>query len=240
MRIMAGYTKGKYYIDRLGDTWLSDRYFDGGIAISFPRQVAALATDAALFETARIGRFTYAIPLSPGSYVVRLYFMERLIGPGTLAPGGENSRLFHVLLNRAVVLSTFDPYSDAGGNFIAHIRAFKGVTPGSDGFLRIAFVPAREEPFVNAIEIIPTSDGRVPPIHIVAQENSVTDAQGYIWQADRYFRGGIFLRRHPGVTGSADPDLYSGERFGHFSYVIPVPEGAYGLTLHFSEAYFGS
>lgn len=240
IKIMAGYTKGEIYIDRLGDTWLSDRYFDGGVPISFPRQVTALATDPALYETARWGRFTYAIPLSPGSYELRLYFMERLIGPGALGQGGENSRLFHVLLNGKFVLSSFDPYSDAGGNFVAHIRAFKGVTPGSDGFLRIGFIPARDEPFVNAFEIIPTPDSRVPPIYIVAQENSVTDAQGHVWQADRYYRGGILLRRQPVVTGSAEPDLYTGERYGHFSYVIPVPEGTYGVTLHFAEAYFGT
>jgi hypothetical protein len=240
MRIMAGYTKGKSYVDRLGDTWLSDQYFDSGGAISFPRQVTALATDPALFETARWGRFSYSVPLSPGSYVLRLYFMERVFGPGGIGQGGESSRLFDVSLNGKTALSLFDPYSDAGGNLIGHIRAFKGVTPGPDGFLRIKFDPGRDEPFVNAIEIIPTPDGRVPPIRIVAQENSVTDARGQVWQPDRYYRGGILLRRHSGVTGTADPDLYSGERFGHFSYVIPVPEGSYGLTLRFAEAYFGS
>ncbi len=240
VRIIAGYTKGDYYVDRLGETWLSDRYFDGGATISFPRQVTALATDPTLFETARWGRFTYAIPLSPGSYELRLYFMERMIGPGTIGQGGENSRLFHVLLNGKTALLAFDPYSDAGGNLIAHIRAFKGVGPGPDGYLRIGFISARDEPFVNAIEIIPTPEGRIPPIRIVAQENTVTDAQGRTWEPDQYYRGGILLRRQPVVTGSADPDLYSGERYGHFSYVIPVPEGSYALTLYFAEAYFGS
>lgn len=240
VRIMAGYAKGNDYIDRLGETWLSDRYFVGGAPISFPRQVTALATDPTLFETARWGRFYYAIPLSPGSYELRLYFMERMIGPGTIGQGGENSRLFHVVLNGKMVLLSFDPYSDAGGNLIAHVRTFKGVSPGPDGHLRIEFISARDEPFVNAIEIIPTPEGRVPPIRIVAQENSVTDAQGRTWEPDQYYRGGILLRRQPVVTGSADPDLFSGERYGHFSYVIPVPEGTYGLTLYFAEAYFGT
>ncbi len=240
IRIMAGYTKGNYYIDRLGNTWLSDRYFGGGMPVSFPRQVTALAADSTLFETARWGRFSYAIPLSAGSYELRLYFMERMIGPGTLGQGGENSRLFNVLLNGTTTLSSFDPYSDAGGNLIAHIRAFRGVTPAPDGYLHIGFDPGRDEPFVNAIEIIPTPDGRVPPIRIVAQENSVTDAQGHLWEPDRYFRGGVLLRRQPVSTDREDSSLYAGERFGHFSYVIPVPEGTYGLTLHFAEAYFGS
>lgn len=63
---------------------------------------------------------------------------------------------------------------------------------------------------------------------------------GRTWEPDQYYRGGILLRRQPVVTGSADPDLFGGERYGHFSYVIPVPEGSYGLTLYFAEAYFGT
>lgn len=240
IRIMAGYEKGKYYVDRLGETWLSDQYYNGGVPVSFPRQVTALTTDPALFETARMGRFSYAVPLSSGPSELRLYFMERLIGPGAqVREGGENSRLFSVLLNGKIALSDFDPYADAGGNLIGHIRAFKGVRPGPDGLLRISFIAGREEPFLNAIEIIPTPDDRAPPIHIVAQQNSFTDAGGRIWESDRYYRGGVLVRRQPLATNTSEPDLYGGERYGHFSYVIPVPDGAYGLTVYFSEAYFG-
>jgi len=38
---------------------------------------------------------------------------------------------------------------------------------------------------------------------------------------------------------TANPGLYYGERFGHFSYAIPVATGRYTLTLHFAETYFG-
>jgi hypothetical protein len=33
--------------------------------------------------------------------------------------------------------------------------------------------------------------------------------------------------------------LYSTERFGNFSYTIPVAPGHYSVILHFSEPYFG-
>ena len=43
------------------------------------------------------------------------------------------------------------------------------------------------------------------------------------------------------ITGSPDPDLFSSERFGHFTYAIPVDQrGRYTLVLHFAEFYFGS
>jgi hypothetical protein len=45
---------------------------------------------------------------------------------------------------------------------------------------------------------------------------------------------------HP-LVDSPDPDLFSGERYGHFTYAIPVDvRGTYTLTLHFAESYFTS
>jgi hypothetical protein len=36
------------------------------------------------------------------------------------------------------------------------------------------------------------------------------------------------------VTGTDDPELYEAERWGNFSYAIPVSPGKYALTLHFA------
>lgn len=36
-----------------------------------------------------------------------------------------------------------------------------------------------------------------------------------------------------------DAALYSSERWGNFSYALPVPEGRYRLTLKFSEGHYG-
>ena len=40
-----------------------------------------------------------------------------------------------------------------------------------------------------------------------------------------------------GISGTDKPDLYQSERWGQFSYAIPVPNGAYTLRLHFAEIY---
>jgi hypothetical protein len=39
---------------------------------------------------------------------------------------------------------------------------------------------------------------------------------------------------------TSDPHLFDGERFGHFSYQIPVAPGRYTVTLHFTEGFFGT
>jgi hypothetical protein len=36
------------------------------------------------------------------------------------------------------------------------------------------------------------------------------------------------------VKGTDDPELYETERWGNFSYAIPVPPGKYSVTLHFA------
>lgn len=43
------------------------------------------------------------------------------------------------------------------------------------------------------------------------------------------------------IAGSPDPDLFATERYGHFTYAIPVDtRDRYTLVLHFVEFYFGS
>jgi hypothetical protein len=43
------------------------------------------------------------------------------------------------------------------------------------------------------------------------------------------------------IMGSLDSDLFAGERYGHFSYAIPVDtRDRYTVVLHFAEFFFGS
>jgi Malectin domain len=100
-------------------------------------------------------------------------------------------------------------------------------------------VKALDAPVLNALEIIPTPQGKIPPIRIVCQQESYTDAAGRLWKPDRYFLRGRLAGDPTAVQGTADPGLYDEERYGNFSYAIPVAEGRYGLTLFFDETYFG-
>lgn len=239
IRILAGYSKAKF-IDRSGTVWLPDQFYEGGTVETRLLRYVARAPETTLFETSRLGEFSYAIPLDPGVYEMRLYFAETFFGPDTSAGGGETSRIFNLLLNGKPLLTQFDPYRDAGGNNIAHVRAFKDVSPGPDGFLRLSFTRWRDMPFVNAIEIIPGTPGKLLPVRIVAQEKSYTDQTGQLWMSDRYVQGGQTVRRRAAVQNTEEPGIYSGERFGNFSYSIPVAPGRYTVRLHFAETFFGT
>jgi hypothetical protein len=79
----------------------------------------------------------------------------------------------------------------------------------------------------------------VRPVRIVAAKSSVVDTQGAMWQGDQYAVGGTQVDRHTVQNGPLKV-LFEGERYGNFSYHIPVPPGKYRVRMYFAETFFGS
>jgi hypothetical protein len=241
IRILAGSSTMKY-IDRLGSIWMADRFFSGGAVFSTAAGHRILGTqDPAIFQSRREGVFSYDIPLKPGVYELHLYLAETLFGEGNIAGGGETYRLFDIRANGKTLEQDLDVIADAPGSNTADVKVYKDISPAADGVLHLLFSPGtKEKPFVNAIEIVPGIPGRLRPVRIVARATSVNTKDGRLWSADRYFSGGQSVLRADPVKGTPDPDLYVGERFGNFSYTIPVVAGSrYTVTLRFVESWFG-
>ena len=237
VRILAGYTKDRY-VSRRGHVWLGDRFYHGGNAYDDGPIPIARAFDPVLFESRRDGLdFTYDIPVKPGKYELRLYFSEFHFGTKQM-PGGENSRVMDVSLNGVAILRGLDVYAAAGGSNVGHIRAFRDVSPAGDGMVHIRFVGLNDRALVNAIELTPQPPTGIRQIRMLARPSPFVDRQGAEWQPDDYVSGGQLLVRNELVPGAADPELYEGERYGNFSYAIPVPAGKYTVRMYFDEAYF--
>jgi Malectin domain len=240
LRFLAGSRGGPFH-DRQGRAWQADRYYDGGVSLIVPpgRAYDALP-DPAFVHSFRQGTFRYDIPLVPGTYELRLYFIETQFGDGNPGGGPVNARTFRINLNGKPLLESFDALSEAGAPNRLHTRVFRDVSPAEDGKLHLAFQPMNDAPaFLSALELLPTSPGHVRPIRIVSQRNNVVDAEGALWQADQYAVGGTQVDR---TTFANEPErmLYQGERYGNFSYHIPVADGRYRVRLHFAETYFGT
>ncbi|MGA3239204.1 MAG: malectin domain-containing carbohydrate-binding protein [Bryobacteraceae bacterium] len=236
-RILVGLQSGAY-TDRFGRIWQSDRYFQGGAIFDSTGRAILAARDPRLFSSRREGAFTYDIPLPPGVYELRLYFAETLYGENNMAGGGETSRIFSVFANGAGILNGFDVIGEVGAS-TADIRAFKDISPAADGKLHLRFEPQTNPAIVSAIEITPGTPGKLRPIRIVSREHPYTDKQGRTWAADGYSRGGQLVMRTEPVLNIDDPELLRGERYGNITYVIPAPAGRYGVTLYFTESWFG-
>jgi len=236
IRILCG--RREPHTDHWGRLWSADEYFEGGNYWEQPRGYLARTFDPSLFQGSRTGNFSYQIPLEPGVYELHLYFVETTFGPPN--GGGENSRMFHVAVDRkGRILSEFDVISDAGGPGIVDERVFKDISPGPDGLLRIRFMTVNYMAMVSAIEIEPARPNRLNPIRMVAQDRSYTDAQEHVWFPENYWVGGQPGNHAGSIEGTEDPGLYSRERYGNFTYAIPVDEGEYAVTLHFAETYWG-
>lgn len=245
IRILAGATAR--YTDRNGRVWDPDRFFTGGTVWFRPSEKILRTLDPDIYRRQRAGDFRYDIPLKPGSYEMHLHFAETGLADFISAESsGEGQRLFRVTANGTTILDLFDVVADAAGANVATERVFRDVSPAEDGHLHLRFEPIRGSAMVSAIELIPVSPGTVRPVRIRAGwPTSWQDEAGQQWLADCYFAGGNALVRTKNPVQSVLPNLpetalYTSERWGHFSYAIPVAEGRYTVTLRFSEGHYGS
>ncbi|USQ95430.1 glycoside hydrolase family 2 TIM barrel-domain containing protein [Caulobacter sp. RL271] len=135
----------------------SDAFFQGGQAQSAntPADYGRPLVRAAISGTDEVdvaasyrqGRFSYAVPIAPGRYRVRLTFVEPSLASG--------ERRFDVRANGAPVLQSLDVAAQAGGPLKALDKTFE-VNAGVEG-LTLQFIPTLGEAIVSAIEIRPVS-----------------------------------------------------------------------------------
>ena len=244
LRMLVG--SANPYTDRSGRTWAADRFSSGGAVLVRPSERIVRTLDPDIYRHVRIGEFRYDIPLAPGSYELHLHFAETGLADFISAESsGEGQRIFRVTANEKRILDVFDVVADAAGANTADERVFRDISPAEDGFLHLSFAGVRGSPMVSGIEVLPVSAGKVRPVRVRAGwTSSWQDSAGQQWRADSYFLGGNALVRTTNPAQSSNsiaPDaaLYASERWGHFSYALPVAEGRYRVTLKFCEGHYG-
>jgi hypothetical protein len=233
LHVMSGYG-GSEVIDNSGVRWTPDRYFVGGGQWSRDSGFVRGTSRPFLYANWRTGEFGYDVPLAPGSYELRLFFVTaNHAGDDKL--GGINATL-----NGKPLLAAYDVSMSANGADVADELVFRDVSPGDDGLMRLWFTNQVASPMLNGLEVTPGTPGRLKPIRIITQPTSFVDHQGQRWRADDYYINGFRSNERHKVSGTDDPELFGAERFGHFSYAIPVDRrGHYKVVLHFAEFYYG-
>jgi hypothetical protein len=230
---MAGYY-GSDVIDNSGTHWTPDRYSSGGGGWANSAGFIRRTSRPFLFANWRTGDFRYDVPAKPGVYELRLFFTTGM------RIGDEKLMGFNVSLGEKPLLIAFDINIDAQGGDVADERVFKDITPDADGFVRLRFTNQLGVPSLSALELTPGIPHKQIPTRISTQPTSYVDHKGQRWRADDYFFNGIRSNERRAVTGTDDPELFSAERYGHFSYAIPVDtRGRYTVVLHFAEFFFG-
>ncbi len=239
IRMLAGY-HGAPLVDHRGQKWMPDAFYKGGVsALVGPEHLPKTQPDAQFIKAQRSGAFEYNIPLRACTYELHLYLIETEYGPGNPKGGDASSRTFQVSVNGQPKLDGLDPLAEAGAPDRLYERVLKDISPDKDGQLHLAFAPITGPAFLNAIRLVPSPPGRMHPVRIVAQGSPLTDSDGRLWAADEYFLGGNSVFRK-NVVVNGEEGLYQGERYGNFSYRIPVAPGRYRVKLHFAETWFGT
>ena len=238
IHILAG--SNHKYVDHAGKVWDPDVYYVGGNVVSSSIQHIWRTQDPILYRNSRQGDFAYNIPLKPGTYELRLHFAENFYGPENPGGGGEGSRTMTVSVNGKPVLNEFDVLADAGEGRTADVKVFPEIAPAADGQLHLTFASGKTgSAMVSAIEILPGIRGHIRPVRIVARDVPYYSNDSRWWSPDVYFKGGQLASSQEAAQGTDDPEFYETERWGHFSYAIPVAPGRYSVTLHFIEHHDG-
>jgi hypothetical protein len=233
VRILAGTTHK--YVDHAGKLWNPDSYSSGGAAVPNAVQHTWRTQDPSIYRSSRQGDFKYNIPLKPGTYELRLHFAETFYGPENAGGGGEGSRIMTVTANGRPLLRDFDVLADSGGDRTADVKVLPDISPAADGELHLSFSSVNGSAMLSAIEILPGVRGRIRPVRIVARDVPYYSNDSQWWSPDAYFKGGQLTSGQEPALDTDDPEFYETERWGHFSYAIPVSPGRYTATLYFIE-----
>ena len=117
---------GEVLVASTGITYQADQNFSGGIRYQTTAAIANTVDDA-LYQSERLGNFTYAIPVTNGTYEITFKFAE-------VIHNAANKRRFDILVEGLEVISNLDIFSVAG--FLTKYDAKATVTV-SDGVLNI-------------------------------------------------------------------------------------------------------
>lgn len=143
------------FTDADGTYWSGDNYYIGGRTTA-RKNPATAPKIPGLYTGERHGNFSYAIPVAPGSYTVKLHFLESFFSPlvAQAGCGGAGCRVFDVTCNGVMLLQDFDIFQAAAGAFRPVVREFHGLHPNGQGKLLLSFSPKANYAEVRAIEVI--------------------------------------------------------------------------------------
>ena len=239
VRILCG--AAKPYTDRCGNVWSADAFYRGGGPVGTTAAIGGAtptAADQALYQAGRAGsEFSYAIPVTPGLYSIRLKLAEPKLD-------WFFERPMNLDINGRRVLSNFDVCHAARGPRRAYERVFRYLVPDAAGRLVLRFTtgwdPLKtcDDAIVQAIEVLPEQKSMVR-IDAGAARPWI-DWNGFPWAADGCFQGGRPLESAVAVAQASptlyDQQLYRTARAGkQFQYKVPVTPGLYTVHLKFAE-----
>jgi hypothetical protein len=175
---------------------------------------------------------------------------SEIVSPG--APGGVNAT---AITSNSIVL-TWAPVEEAFGYYVelkdgGSYKRLADVNRNLNSYVATGLSPSTQYEFrIAAYTRAGTSDFSTvsgsttapSPGELVYAVNcggpQYTASNGVFFQADENFSGGMNNPRYFDIEGTDDEVVYASERFGTFSYAIPLQNGDYRVELLFAEAFW--
>ena len=180
------------------------------VTVTAPAASATLVSRATVV-TATFSRAMNASTITPASF--------RLSGPsGPVATT--------VTYDSATLTAVLDPVSDLSFS-TAYTATIDTTITAADG-----------SPL--AADVVWTFATEQPPSIDTGAVSAYTATTGRVFLPDQYVSGGTKKSTTSPISGTPDPVLYKTERYGIFTYNIPLPAGTYDVTLHFVELFWGT
>jgi len=150
--------------------------------------------DPGLFTSEHFAMRAFSCKIPNGTYLAKLYFAETY--DGITAPG---QRVFSFTV-QGKEFKDFDIWVKASGPKRAYVESVP--VEVTNGEFHIVFTPKVENPAINAIEILPQTEGAASgatAVRIKAGATATfTDSSGNVWQPDQGFEGGM---TNPMISG---------------------------------------
>jgi hypothetical protein len=229
---------GPKYVAADGTVYMADAHFSGGRTAKTRANIGDTEDDT-VYRSERYGNFSYDIPVPNGNYIVTLKFAE-------IYWSAANRRIFDVEIQGKEIISNLDIYAAVGKNFAYDVNVPVSVT---DGVLKIDFFTDKDNAKVSAINVKKVvSDNSYNLLeagsNVVFATNAggpkYVAADGTVYMADTHFSRSRTAKTSARIGDTEDDAVYQSERYGNFSYDIPVPNGNYIVTLKFAEIYWSA
>jgi hypothetical protein len=213
---------GPMYVDKNGIRFAADSCYSGGYTAKRTSGIADTLDDV-LYQSERYGDFSYTIPVTNGYYMVTLKFAE-------MVSTASNQRVFDILMEGREVITNLDIFASAG-----RLRAYDVRVPVrvADGSLNLNFRTDKDNAKLSAILVEQLNDGCRWGVN--AGGTRYVDGTGMVYEHDVLYSAGSTAKTTAPIVGTEDSSLYQTERYGTFSYNIPIPNGVYRVTLKFAE-----
>lgn len=214
---------GKGYVNPQGETFLSDRGFEGAVAGKAARPTHG-TSDPAIYTTYRAGsKFIFSEKVPNGTYTLELSFYDP-------QNGSAGQRLFNVVAEDRTILRKFDIVARAGSK--GTITRLTSVTV-NDGRLSLGFTGVKGNAIVSAIELRrDKGDTHLEWIDPATAPMARYEAAGMVVKDRLYVFGGY---KNQQIQATARSDVYD-PATDKWSRIADMPEA---LT-HAGQALYGN